>query len=221
MCPEHLPAFQNQDPLGRSLWTTCEEQLFTLSSTRFGKSQEASKNGRVLIRLGRHVDDIRQAIPGWGRSKMTAGGRTDVARARGTTSYVHSTQKGDTLTWTAAYAPDQWGEMLSPLTLSGKAASYPTTRLSGRETIPFASAGTWHDGRERSEALSVVQPRVCFVNLTPGGAPSLGWQTSHGPWGSWLARFASDHGPTNQTPCHDFSPRAFAVRPALGMPAIP
>ena len=92
------------------------------------------------------------ALPHWGRAKITSGGRADVARARGRTSYVHQMASGDTLTWTGAYAPASWGHLASALTFSGRAASFPHTSLTWKSSHGFEAGGVvarW-TGTERS-----------------------------------------------------------------------
>ena len=93
------------------------------------------------------------ALPGWGRVKVTSDGRVDVARARVTSTKTRGLSDQDTLIWTAAYAPLQWGSMPSALTFSSSAASFPRASLEWqhkRRLCVGVHAGRW-TSTERSE----------------------------------------------------------------------
>lgn len=93
------------------------------------------------------------ALPGWGRAKVTSNGRVDVARARVTSTKTQGLGDQDTLIWTMAYAPFQWGSMPSALTFSSNAASFPWAKLAWKhkERLELGlHAGRW-TGTERSE----------------------------------------------------------------------
>lgn len=93
------------------------------------------------------------ALPGWGRAKALSDGRVDVARTRVTSTKAQGLGDRDTLIWTAAYAPFQWGSMPSALTFSSTAASFPRGGLSWnhRDHLQIGlNAGRW-TGTERSE----------------------------------------------------------------------
>ena len=93
------------------------------------------------------------ALPGWGRTKVTSSGRVDVARARVTSTKTQGLGDQDTLIWTAAYAPLQWGSMPSALTFASSAASFPRGGLAWKhkERLEIGMhAGRW-TGTERSE----------------------------------------------------------------------
>ena len=164
------------------------------------------------------------AIPGWGRSKTTSGGRTDVARTRGTTSYVHSTERGDTLKWTAAYAPDHWGEMLSPLTLSGRAASYPTSRLEWTRNQSWQFSGhvaRW-TGTERSPLGGSTE---ALFRQSDAGWSTLTWFGKK-PWSAGVLAGAVRERPwaQEQDTLSRFEPRglfsaisSWDARPSSGM----
>lgn len=93
-------------------------------------------------------------FPGWGRAKITLDGRVDVARARGRTQYVRSISKDDTLRIGMAYAPIQWGELLTPLTFSGTASSYPNASVvwSNAEDVELGITAARWTGTERGPA---------------------------------------------------------------------
>lgn len=91
-------------------------------------------------------------LPGWGRAKTTPGGRMDVARARGRSTYRHELAPGDTLSCMAAYAPASWGHLPSALTFSNESASFPQAGMSwsrGESFVAEAKAARW-TGTERS-----------------------------------------------------------------------
>lgn len=91
-------------------------------------------------------------LPGWGRAKTSGGGRVDVARARGRSSYRMPVRGLDTLTFSLAYAPVHWGLASSPALFSSEAASFPHAQLTAGNPSRWAISAAlarW-TGNERS-----------------------------------------------------------------------
>ena len=69
-------------------------------------------------------------IPGWGRSKGTAGGRIDAARSRSRIERKFPlTKLGDSLQVLVAYDSEQWGNALAPISFDNRSTPYPNGSL--------------------------------------------------------------------------------------------
>ncbi len=115
------------------------------------------------------------ALPGWGRAKLTSGGRVDVARARVTSRYSHVSTQGDSLLFSTAYAPVQWGALPSPLTFSGEAASFPrasVTWVRPNGLSAQTTAARW-TGTERGPAGGSTES---LFRQTDAGWVDFGWR---------------------------------------------
>ena len=115
------------------------------------------------------------ALPGWGRAKLTSGGRVDVARARVTSRYSHISTQGDSLSLTTAYAPMQWGGLPSPLTFSGEAASFPRASVTWVRTNGLSAqttAARW-TGTERGPTGGSTES---LFRQTDAGWINVGWR---------------------------------------------
>ena len=115
------------------------------------------------------------ALPGWGRAKLTSGGRVDVARARVTSRYSRVSTQGDSLLFSTAYAPVQWGALPSPLTFSGEAASFPrasVTWVRSNGLSAQTTAARW-TGTERGPAGGSTES---LFRQTDAGWVDFGWR---------------------------------------------
>ena len=123
------------------------------------------------------------ALPGWGRAKLTPGGRIDVARARVTSRYSRVSTQGDSLLFSTAYAPVHWGALPSPLTFSGEAASFPrasVTWVRPNGLSAQTTAARW-TGTERGPAGGSTES---LFRQTDAGWVDFGWRnTSRGSVG--------------------------------------
>ena len=115
------------------------------------------------------------ALPGWGRVKLTSGGRVDVARARVTSRYSRVSTQGDSLSFTTAYAPMQWGDLPSALTFSDEAASFPRASVTWVRTNGLTAqttAARW-TGTERGPDGGSTEN---LFRQTDAGWINVGWQ---------------------------------------------
>ena len=130
------------------------------------------------------------ALPGWGRAKVTSEGRVDVARARVVSTRTQGLSDRDTLVWTAAYAPAQWGHMPSALTFSSAASSFPRVGLAWQHKGRLAfgvHAGRW-TGTERSELGGSTES---LFRQSDVGWGQLVWTSPHGMTAGVLTGLAS------------------------------
>lgn len=110
-------------------------------------------------------------LPGWGRVKTTGGGRVDVARARARSSYRTPVRGLDTLTFSLAYAPVQWGEASSPAMFSSEASSFPHAQLT------LGPSSRW--------AISAVLARWTGNERSPlGGSTESLFRQTDAAWGT-------------------------------------